>query len=198
MPEPASKRSAPGSAANRPHERRRAGKRETGLRKHRIFERLAEGRSHATIAREENCSVQWIRRIIAEALQGREADPFEEFRKLQVARLSLALKVGHQALMDGKLAAVDPYLKTIKALDRYHGGKNVAAHGVDAKASAASGAARRQAPKSRFETNTPCKSLGSFVSKDESRSGNPSAQAHKRVAEIASGGKATPTGAVRA
>ena len=57
--------------ANRPRERRRAGRREAALRKHRIFARLAEGRSHAAIAREENCSLQWIRRIIAEALQAR-------------------------------------------------------------------------------------------------------------------------------
>jgi len=38
--------------ANRPRERRRAGRREAALRKHRIFARLAEGRSHAAIARE--------------------------------------------------------------------------------------------------------------------------------------------------
>ena len=121
--------------ANRPRERRRAGRREAALRKHRIFARLAEGRSHAAIAREENCSLQWIRRIIAEALQAREADPFEEFRKLQVARLSLALQVGHQALMDGRLAAIDPYLKTVKALDRYHGSKNGADAGWGMRAS---------------------------------------------------------------
>jgi hypothetical protein len=130
--------------ANRPRERRRAGRREAALRKHRIFARLAEGRSHAAIAREENCSLQWIRRIIAEALQAREADPFEEFRKLQVARLSLALQVGHQALMDGRLAAIDPYLKTVKALDRYHGSKNGAEHGVGANSSVVSGAARQK------------------------------------------------------
>jgi hypothetical protein len=163
MLEPASSPSSSGPAANRPRERRRAGKREAASRKHRIFERLAEGGSHAAIAREENCSIQWIRRIIAETLQGREADPFEEFRKLQVARLSLALKVGHEALMDGKPAAVDPYLKTIKALDRYHGGKNMAAHGVDATASAASAAALRQAPKSRHETKPAGKSLKTLV-----------------------------------
>jgi Mor family transcriptional regulator len=176
MLEPASSPSSSGPAANRPRERRRAGKREAASRKHRIFERLAEGGSHAAIAQEENCSIQWIRRIIAETLQGREADPFEEFRKLQVARLSLALNVGYKALMEGKLAAVDPYLKTIKALDRYHGGKNVEAHGGDANASAATGAARRRAPKSRCETNTPCKSLETLVSKDE-RARNCSAHA---------------------
>jgi hypothetical protein len=197
MPEPASKRFSPGLAAHRPRERRRAGRREAALRKQRIFERLAAGRSHAAIAREENCTVQWIRRIIAEALQARDADPFEEFRKLQVARLSLALKVGHKALMDGDLAAVDPYLKTVKALDRYHGLKNMAANGVDAKASAASGVVRRKSPKSRCETNSPCKSPETLVSKDESRSKNPSTHAHKRVVDIASGGKATPTVAVR-
>jgi len=92
----------------------------------------------------QNCSLQWIRRIIAEALQAREADPFEEFRKLQVARLSLALQVGHQALMDGRLAAIDPYLKTVKALDRYHGSKNGAEHGVGANSSVVSGAARQK------------------------------------------------------
>ena len=145
MPEPAAAPFSIGpGAAHRPRERRRAGRREAALRKQRIFERLAVGRSHAAIARDENCSVQWIRRIIAEALQAREADPFEEFRKLQVARLSLALKVGYKALIDGDLAAIDPYLRTIKALDRYHGLKNGAAHGVDATASAASVAARRK------------------------------------------------------
>jgi hypothetical protein len=147
-----------------PRERRRAGRREAALRKQRVFERLAEGRPHAAIAREESCSVQWIRRIIAEALQGREADPFEQFRKLQIARLSLALKVGHQALMDGKLAAIDPYLKTIKALDRYHGSKNGAEPGVDAKASA--GAVRRKSPKNRNETKPCCKPLKTLVSRD--------------------------------
>jgi hypothetical protein len=144
MPQPASAPFPVGPGANRPRERRRAGRREAALRKHRIFARLAEGRSHAAIAREENCSLQWIRRIIAEALQAREADPFEEFRKLQVARLSLALQVGHQALMEGKLAAIDPYLKTVKALDRYHRSKNGAEHGVGANSSVVSGAARQK------------------------------------------------------
>jgi Mor family transcriptional regulator len=140
MPQPASAPFLIGPGAiHRPRERRRAGRKETALRKYRVLDRLAAGGSHAAIAREENCSIQWIRRIIAEALQSREADPFEEFRKLQIARLSLALKVGHQALMDGKLAAIDPYLKTVKALDRYHGGKKGAEPAVEAKAMAVSG-----------------------------------------------------------
>ena len=46
--------------------------------------------------------------------------------------------------LDRKLAAIDPYLKTVKALDRYHGSKNGAEHGVGANSSVVSGAARQK------------------------------------------------------
>ena len=49
MPQPASAPFPVGPGADRPRDRRRAGRKEAALRKHRIFARLAEGRSHAAI-----------------------------------------------------------------------------------------------------------------------------------------------------
>ena len=107
-------------AASGPREKLRAGRKEAALRKERIFERLVEGASYLAIAREENCSVQWVRRIVAEALSARDVDPPEQFAQLQIARLNHALNVANAYMIKGKLAAVHRYLKTVEQLDRYH------------------------------------------------------------------------------
>jgi hypothetical protein len=112
---------AESGAAKAPRKKRRAGRKQAALRKERIFERLIKGGSYLAIAREENCSIQWVRRIVAEALRSRAVDPPAEFAQLQIARLNQALNVAHSYMINGELAAMDRYLKTIKHLDRYHG-----------------------------------------------------------------------------
>jgi hypothetical protein len=122
-PEPAPAPTDP-RAASRRRKKLRAGRKEAALRRERILERLVEGGSYLAIASEENCSVQWVRRIVAEALSARDIDPPAHFARLQIARLNHALSIANVHMLEGRLAAVDRYLKIVEQLDRYHGLKN--------------------------------------------------------------------------
>lgn len=89
-------------------------------RRERIFERIRRGLSYDEIARREGLAVQRVRRIVAEALKGREAHEGADHAKLQLDRLALALLTASEALAAGDRKAVRPFLKALDRLDRYH------------------------------------------------------------------------------
>ena len=89
-------------------------------RQERIFERIRRGLSCDEIALKEGLSVQHVRRIVAQALNEREALDGADHAKLQLDRLGLALLIASKAIVAGERRAVAPFLKALDRLDRYH------------------------------------------------------------------------------
>ena len=86
-----------------------------------FFDLLASGYSHAQIAARTGVSVSRIRRAIDRAISERRLDGPERYVHLQIARLTKALRVADEAIDEGKVSAVDPFLRVVAAMDRYHG-----------------------------------------------------------------------------
>lgn len=86
-----------------------------------LLEFVIAGHSHEMIARLKKISVATVRREVARALQARPVEAPERFIALQRARLDTALQAVNEALDDGDLGAIDPFLKVMAGLDRYHG-----------------------------------------------------------------------------
>ena len=89
-------------------------------RRERIFDRIRRGLSHDEIAQKEGLSVRHVRRIVAQALKGREAHAGADHAKLQLDRLGLALLIASKAVAAGERRAIAPFLKALDRLDRYH------------------------------------------------------------------------------
>jgi DNA-binding CsgD family transcriptional regulator len=89
-------------------------------RRQRIFERIRRGLSYDEIAQKEGLSGRHVRRIVARALNEREAHAGADHAKLQLDRLGLALLIVSKALAAGERRAVAPFLKALDRLDRYH------------------------------------------------------------------------------
>ncbi|MGO8798500.1 MAG: hypothetical protein ACLQE9_22905 [Roseiarcus sp.] len=108
-------------ARNRRRELLREARRLKAARNDRIFGKLVRGMPHGAIARQENCSVQTVRKIVARQLANRRIDAPGDFVKLQVARLNDALMAANAKMLEGDMAGVDRLLKVVAELDRYHG-----------------------------------------------------------------------------
>ena len=87
----------------------------------RYFELLLSGQSVEEIAKATSMSASAVRRGVAQAINARRRDSPERYAKLQIARLTKALRSADAWLDRGELAAVEPFLKVVAALDRYHG-----------------------------------------------------------------------------
>jgi hypothetical protein len=59
--------------------------------------------------------------LVNSILRSREAYSLEGFLPLQVARLSDAMMIAHEKMMEGDLAALDRVLKITRELERSHG-----------------------------------------------------------------------------
>jgi len=89
-------------------------------RRERCFSLMASGYSFHQIGRIVQSSVATVRREIDRALAERRLDAPERFQRVQVARLTKALRLAEAAIELGELKAVATYLRVIAALDRYH------------------------------------------------------------------------------
>jgi hypothetical protein len=86
-----------------------------------VFEAMADGFSIEEIAEMRKVSPRTIRREVDRTLSERRLDAPERYVHFQVARLNKALRVADAALDRGDLRAIDPMVKVVKELDRYHG-----------------------------------------------------------------------------
>ena len=65
-------------------------------------------------------SLATVRREVDKAIDERRLDAPDRYARLQVTRLTKALRVVDDALELGDLKAVEPLLKVLGMLDRYH------------------------------------------------------------------------------
>ena len=103
---------------NKPHKRQTT-KFSRSTRNKRIVERLRQGFGYDEIAREEKLSEWRVRQIVKQALEGREALESAIHAHMQIDRLGQALRVAGDALAEGDIRAVAPFIKALEKLDHY-------------------------------------------------------------------------------
>ena len=82
---------------------------------------LASGYSCEQIAQAMKVSVSSVRRAIDRALDSRPLMAPERYARVQVQRLTKALRAADYWLDQGELQAIAPMVKVVAELDRYHG-----------------------------------------------------------------------------
>jgi DNA-binding CsgD family transcriptional regulator len=97
-------------------ERREARARERGD----ILDLVVSGYTYEAIADSLKLSVKTVRRAAAKAIAQRQLDGGADYVHLQVLRLTKAMRVVDLNLEEGDLKAVEPLLKVIAQLDKYH------------------------------------------------------------------------------
>jgi len=109
--------------SSREQDRRRAKtRREVKASLRRLsFEAVAQGWSVEEIAELRKVSARTVRREIDAELARRRLDVPARYVHFQVARLTKALRLADAALDRGHLAAINPMVRVVAALDRYHG-----------------------------------------------------------------------------
>jgi hypothetical protein len=90
-------------------------------RRGHMLQELVTGGSYHYLAQKYGISVKTVRREVDRALHARDLDPPDRYVRLQVERLTYAISSIDHALSEGDYHAVDPLLKVIEKLDRYHG-----------------------------------------------------------------------------
>ena len=85
-----------------------------------ILDLVVSGYAHETIAKTLHLSVKTVRRATAKALEKRRLDSGATYVHLQVMRLNKAMRVVDINLENGDLKAVEPLLKVMTQLDKYH------------------------------------------------------------------------------
>jgi hypothetical protein len=90
-------------------------------RREAYFDLLVSGYSIEQIASHTKKSPSAVRRTIGQALAKRQLDAPEDYARLQVARLTKALRCADVSLEDGDLKAIAPFLKVVRELNLYHG-----------------------------------------------------------------------------
>ena len=86
-----------------------------------LLDLVASGYERETIARKFGISLSTVRREIERALDERRPDTHQRYIRLQITRLTKALRAADVAIEEGDLKAIDPLVKVIAALDRYQG-----------------------------------------------------------------------------
>jgi transposase len=103
---------------------RAAGKirREISIRRREMcFDLLVSGYSIEQIASHTQKSLSTVRRTLGQALAKRRLDAPEDYARIQVARLTKALRCADASLEEGDLKAIVPLLKVVRELNLYHG-----------------------------------------------------------------------------
>ena len=108
---------------------KRARKRATGKtrrelsikRREAYFDLLVSGYSIEQIATAMTTSPATVRRVVGLALAKRRLDPPEDYARIQVARLTKALRCADESLEEGDVRAIAPFLKIVRELNLYHG-----------------------------------------------------------------------------
>ena len=90
-------------------------------RREACFDLLVAGYSIEQIASAMKKSPAMVRRVIGQALAMRRLDAPEDYARLQVARLTKALRCADVSLEEGDLKAIAPFLKVVRELNLYHG-----------------------------------------------------------------------------
>jgi DNA-binding CsgD family transcriptional regulator len=85
-----------------------------------ILELVVSGYTYEAIAEKLGLSVKSVRRATAKAIEKRRLDCGAHYVHLQVLRLTKAMRVVDLNLEKGDLKAVEPLLKVIAQLDKYH------------------------------------------------------------------------------
>ncbi len=85
-----------------------------------ILDLVVSGYAAETIPETLKLSVKTVRRATAKAVEKRRLDSGAHYVHLQVMRLTKALRVVDLDLEQGDLKAVEPLLKMIAQLDKYH------------------------------------------------------------------------------
>jgi hypothetical protein len=122
---------------------RRARRNQRIARRENFFDLIASGYSCRQIAEAAKVSAATVRREIDRAIAERRLDAPERYARVQVARLTKALRLADASIERGELKAIKPYMRLIAALDRYHG---LGAARVRSRASASAHSAAPAAP----------------------------------------------------
>jgi hypothetical protein len=85
------------------------------------FDLLVSGYSVEQIASHTKKSPAAVRRAVGQALAKRRLDAPEDYARLQVARLTKALRCADVSLEEGDLKAIAPFMKVVRELNLYHG-----------------------------------------------------------------------------
>ncbi len=114
--------------ASRPLSRRdkqlaklKARRAELTARREDMLDDIVSGCSYAFLAQKHKISVRTVRREVDRALDHRHLDRPDRYVRVQVERLTVAIQCIDRAILNGDYLAVDPLLKVIEKLDRYHG-----------------------------------------------------------------------------
>jgi hypothetical protein len=86
-----------------------------------LFDLVVSGHSHEQVARAMKVSVATVRREVDRVIAARRLDAPEKYVHLQVARLNIALEEVVTAVKRSNIKAVEPLMKLVAQLDRYHG-----------------------------------------------------------------------------
>jgi hypothetical protein len=90
-----------------------------GMRLQRIFARLQEGASYAEIAAEEAISRERLGQIIRRATARRSGSEAPDHTRMQIARLTPALRLAAKGVAEGDARAIPLLLSLVDRLDRY-------------------------------------------------------------------------------
>jgi len=90
-------------------------------RQETFFDLLVSGYTIEQIATAMKESPATVRRIINQALAKRRFDAPEDYARIQVARLSKALRCADASLEEGNVKAIAPFLEVVRELNLYHG-----------------------------------------------------------------------------
>ena len=90
-------------------------------RREAYFDLLVSGYSVEQIATTAKKSPSAVRRAVGQALAKRQLDAPEDYARLQVARLTKALRCADVSLEQGDLKAIAPFVQVVRELNLYHG-----------------------------------------------------------------------------
>jgi hypothetical protein len=99
--------------------RKRHTKFSRAARAKRDLEQLREGWAYDDIAREEGLTARRVRQVVAEFIKAREALGGAAHAHMQIDRLSRAMRVASDALAQGDIRAIGPFIRVTDRLDRY-------------------------------------------------------------------------------
>jgi hypothetical protein len=85
------------------------------------FDLLVSGYSIEQIATAMKKSPATVRRVVGLALAKRQLAAPEDYARIQVARLTKALRCADESLEKGDVRAIAPFVKVVRELNLYHG-----------------------------------------------------------------------------
>jgi hypothetical protein len=90
-------------------------------RQESYFDLLVSGYSVEQIASSTKKSPATVRRVVGQALAKRRLDAPEDYARIQIARLTKALRCADESLEEGDVRAIAPFLQVVRELNLYHG-----------------------------------------------------------------------------